>query len=272
MLHYKIIFLFFLSFIFNNFALADLGNTKLTKFEWGAGFLNIYGNHYRGSNEAKAWIFPTPYFTYKSDRIEADPSFIRGIFYHNEWVSLKLSLMLGLNVESKSNKAREGMPSLDFTIEAGPMFIFHLWEAKQKDIIINFECPIRQSFATNLRYLKPVGLFTIPYINLIHSPTPATFNWSSEFSLGPMFANQSFHQYFYNVDKQFTRGDRPYYQARGGYSGFQTTWILNKRISNFVIIPFIRWDYLKHASFEDSPLVKIKNYTIGGLALYWLFK
>ena len=44
MIRYKIIIIIFLSFIFDNFALADLGNKKTTKFEWGAGFLNIYGN------------------------------------------------------------------------------------------------------------------------------------------------------------------------------------------------------------------------------------
>ena len=272
MIHYKIIFLIFLLISSENFANAKSNIDTPTQFEWGVGFLNIYGNHYRGSDQVKAWIFPTPYFIYKSDRIEADPSFIRGIFYHNEWFSFKLSLMLGLNVESKKNKAREDMPSLDYTIEAGPMFIFHLWESSQKDLKINFEIPIRESFATNLSYLKPVGLFTVPYINLIHSPTPSTFNWSSEFSLSPMFASQSFHQYFYNVEKQYTRIDRPYYQARGGYSGFQTALVLNRRFNNLVIIPFIRWDYLKHASFEDSPLVKSKNYTIGGLGLYWLFE
>jgi outer membrane protein len=241
------------------------------KFEWGGGFVSIYGNHYRGSDQGKLWIFPIPYFTYKSAKLEAEPSFVRGIFFHNEWFSFKLSLMLGLNVESKKNKAREGMPSLDYTLEAGPMFIFHLWKSKKKDLAINFEWPIRESFATDLSYIKPAGLITVPYINIIHKPTLSVWHWSSEFSVSPMFADQKFHQYFYGVDKQFARAERPFYHAHGGYSGFQTALVLNKRIDNFVIIPFVRWDYLKSAVFEDSPLVKVKHYIIGGLGLFWLF-
>jgi outer membrane protein len=241
------------------------------KFEWGAGFLSIYGNHYRGSDQEKLWFFPTPYFTYKSEHIEAEPSFIRGVFFHNEWFSFKLSLMLGLNVESKKNRARGGMPSLDYTLEAGPMFIFHLWKSQNKELTINFEWPIRESFATDLSYIKAVGLFTVPYVNFIHQPTPSTWSWSSELSFSPMFADRKYHQYFYGVDKQYERPNRPEYQARGGYNGFQAAVVLNKRIKNFVIIPFLRWDYLKGAVFEDSPLVKIKTYTIGGLGLFWLF-
>ncbi len=241
-------------------------------FEWGAGLLSIYGNHYRGSDQTKSWVFPMPYFSYTSERIEAEPSFVRGIFVHNEIFSLKLSLSLGLKVESKENRARAGMPPLDYTVEAGPMLLFYLWRSKKRELAINLEIPVRESFATNLHYLRPVGIFAVPYINVIHSPVPSRWNWISEFSLCPMFADQRFHQYFYGVDQAYVRPDRPFYHARGGYSGFQTAIVMHKRIGNFVIIPFARWDYLKNAVFEDSPLVKVKNYGLGGLGLFWLFQ
>lgn len=241
------------------------------KFEWGGGLLSILGHHYRGSDEAKLWLFPAPYFTYKSEKIEADPSSIRGIFFRNEWLSFKLSLMAGLNVESKKNKAREGMPSLDYTIEAGPMFIFHLWTSKNKDLLVNFEWPIRESFATDLTFIKPVGLFTVPYLNFIHASTPSTKNWRFELSISPMYADQKYHDYFYGVDKQFERTDRPIYKAHGGYSGFQSAIILNKRIGKLVLIPFLRWDYLKGAVFMRSPLVKLEHYAVGGLGIFWIF-
>ena len=265
-----LVLFFFLILSWQNTFAAPIEDSY-KKFEWGGGFLNIYGNHYRGSDQSKLWFFPIPYFTYKSERIEAEPSFIRGIFFHNDWFSFKLSLMLGLNVESKKNKAREGMPSLDYTVEAGPMFIFHLWKSQKNDLTVNFEWPIRESFATDLSYIKPVGLFTVPYLNIIHTPNPTAWNWSSEFSISPMFADSKYHQYFYAVDKQYARLDRPFYQAHGGYSGFQTALVLNKRVNNFVIIPFVRWDNLNNTVFENSPLVKTKTYLIGGLGLFWLF-
>ncbi|MGZ3808097.1 MAG: hypothetical protein ACXVCE_08425, partial [Bacteriovorax sp.] len=86
--------LFFLFALLLQNARADQNVEQHRKFEWGAGTLSIYGNHYRGSDQGRLWFFPMPYFTYKSDRIEAEPSFVRGIFIHNEWFSFKLSLML----------------------------------------------------------------------------------------------------------------------------------------------------------------------------------
>lgn len=241
------------------------------KFEWGAGFLNILANHYRGSDQHKLWVFPIPYFTYKSEKLEAEPSFVRGIFFHNEWFSFKLSLMLGLNVESEKNRARAGMPSLDYTFEIGPMFVFQIWKSQNQDMLVRFEWPIRESLATNLHYVKPVGLFTVPYVNFIHNPTPETWNWSSEFSVSPMFADQKYHQYFYGVDTPYVRADRPFFKAHGGYNGLQTALVLNKRMENFVIIPFFRWDFLRGAAFQESPLVKTKQYGLIGLGVFWLF-
>jgi outer membrane scaffolding protein for murein synthesis (MipA/OmpV family) len=241
------------------------------KFEWGAGFLSLYGNHYRGSDQAKFWFFPMPYFTYSSKLIEAEPSFVRGIFFRSDWFTFKLSLMLGPNAESKNNRARSGMPSLDYTIELGPMFIFHLWSTEDKIMRLNFEVPMRGIFATDLSYIRHVGLFTVPYLSLKHSNTIQSWNWSSEVTLSPMYADANYHDYFYGVSQQYARADRALYKAHGGYSGFQTALVFNKRFENVVVIPFIRWDYLDRAVFEDSPLVKTKNYIISGLGLFWLF-
>lgn len=265
------ILIFLLSLLFLQNAHSESPNVTHKKFEWGAGFLNIYGSHYRGSDQEKLWFFPIPYFTYTSEHIEAEPSFVRGIFFRSDSFEFKLSLMLGLNAESEKNRARAGMPSLDYTLEAGPMFVFHLWQSADKKLDVNFEWPIRYSFATDLSYIKPVGLFTVPYLNIVHDPTPSSWNWSSELSISPMFADQKYHQYFYGVDQQFAQIDRPYYRARGGYSGWQTALVLNKRAGDMVIIPFFRWDYLGNAVFRDSPLVKVKHYTIAGLGLFWIF-
>lgn len=265
------ILFFLLLILFTQNGLADQSTEPYKKFEWGVGLLSIYGNHYRGSDQSKSWLLPAPYFSYASEKIEAESSFIRRIFIHNERFAFKLSLMLGLNVESKENKAREGMPPLDYTVEAGPLFVFHLWHSENKEVTINFEVPIREGFATNLRYIKPMGFFTVPFINIIHSPAPSFWNWKSEFSVSPMYADQRYHQYFYGVGSEYARAGRPYYRAHGGYSGFQTALIMNKRIGNIAIIPFFRWDYLGSAVFESSPLVKVKNYGIAGLGIFWLF-
>lgn len=247
-------------------------SAKEGHLDLGAGPLTVVGNHYRGSDQAKIWIFPIPYFSYKSNRLEAEPSFIRGILFYNRWFSFKLSLVPGLNVESKKNRAREGMPSLDYTLEAGPMAIFHLWENQERTFELTFECPFRESFATDLSYIKPVGFITVPYFNFIFKPRSPGWTFDAEFSIGPMFADQKYHDRFYSVAPQFQTSDRKAYQARGGYSGLQSAIVFNKRVSRIGILSFLRWDYLNGSAFEDSPLMKQKNYYIGGLGLFWMFE
>lgn len=244
---------------------------KEKTFEWGAGFLSFRGGHYRGSNQSRSWFIPLPYFTYTSKYIEAEPSFVRGTFFKNEWVSLKLSLLAGLNVESETNSARQGMPSLDYTFEAGPMVIFNLWESLNKQFRLTFEFPFRAVNTTDLTYVKPIGFFGVPYLNFKTSPLSSLSNWSFEFSVAGMWASRKYHNHFYGVSPVYALADRPAYDAQSGYSGVQSTIIFNKRYDNFIFIPFFRFDVLEGAVFESSPLIKSKNYFIGGLAFFWLF-
>jgi outer membrane scaffolding protein for murein synthesis (MipA/OmpV family) len=242
------------------------------KLELGAGPFVVVGNHYRGSDQVKVWVFPLPYFSYRSERIEAEPSFIRGILFHNRWFAFKLSLVPGLNVESKNNRARAGMPSLDYSLEVGPMAIARVWENEEKSVLVNFEIPVRESIATNLKHYHPAGLITVPYLNLIYKPRERdSWSFDSEFSVSPMFASQKYHDRFYTIAQEFQQSGRPAYRARGGYSGLQSAVVLNKRLQRMGILSFFRWDYLKGAAFIDSPLVVQKNFFIGGLGIFWMF-
>ena len=241
------------------------------KLEWGAGVLSFRGNHYRGSDQAKNYFYPLPYFVYTSEKIEAEPSFIRGTFYKNDWFALKLSIIVGLNVESEKNNARKGMSEIDYTFEAGPMVIFKLFQSQDKTHTLNFEVPFRQVHATDLTYIDPIGFFAVPYLNYIRKATSAWYNWSMELSVAAMWGSRKYHDYYYGVSPQFATNERPSYRGQAGYSGIQTTIVFNKRWKELVFVPFFRWDQLSGVAFNDSPLFKKPNYFIGGLGFFWLF-
>lgn len=260
---------FLMAFMSSN--LYGVTFNKKKNFEWGAGFLAIKGDHYRGSDQTKNWFFPSPYFTYSSENIEAEPSFVRGTIFQRNKFAFKLSLLVGLNVESESNDARKGMDDLDWTFEYGPMIIYNLWNSDNKKLILNFEWPFRNVVETDLSYFKGIGFYSIPYLNLIHLPSNNLWGWSGEFSIGPMWATKKYHDHYFSVEPRFANPSRPAYSSGTGYSGLQIAWILNKRIGNFVFTPFIRYDFLKGAKFEDSPLIKQNHYFIFGTGLFWLF-
>jgi outer membrane scaffolding protein for murein synthesis (MipA/OmpV family) len=227
-------------------------------------------HHYRGSDQSKDWIFPSPYFKYVSKKMELEPSYIRGTFYQNEIFAIKLSLNAGLSADSSDNRARSGMPDLDWTLEAGPMVIWHIWKSQDKKSYIDFEFPARQVFATDLKSIKPIGIFMVPYINWVMRPTEKNFNLHTEISFAYMHATKKFHSYFYEVAEQFVTAGRPHYSAQGGYSGVHGTLIFKKSFGDFTFTPFARWDYLKGTVFEDSPLVKTKSYWLFGTTFTYL--
>ena len=240
-------------------------------FEWGAGLLSFRMNHYRGSDQYKNYFIPSPYFKYRGENIEAETSYVRGTLYKNDYLILKLSFMVGLSVESDENRAREGMPDLGYMLETGPMLIVKLWESAGRAHLLTLESPVRYVFATDFTGVEPVGVLGLPYINLTSLPRAYTLGWKSEFSVALMIGSRGYHDYFYSVPAKYARPERPEYHARGGYSGVQLAWILERRFGPVQLIPILRWDYLKRAAFEESPLVRTKHYFAAGLGSFYLF-
>jgi outer membrane protein len=86
-----------------------------------------------------------------------------------------------------------------------------------------------------------------------------------------LFADRRYHNYFYGVADAFVTPERPAYEAPGGYSGSQFITALSKRYPNFWVGGFLKWDTLHGAVFENSPLVKRKEFFTGGFAVAWIF-
>ncbi len=251
--------------------IAIPGTAAAAAFDWGFGAVPLVINHYRGSDQFKPYIIPSPYLSYRGDTIEAEQSWVRGKLYANDWFALKISMIVGLAVESEDNDARRGMDDLGYMFEAGPMLIVNLWRSADRRHLLTFEAPVRQVFATDFRDIDRVGIFSVPYLNFTSAPGQWSFGCTTEFSVAAMFADRKYHSYFYSVSPAHALPERPAYQARGGYSGIQLALILNRRLGSIQLIPFIRYDYLRRAVFEDSPLVLTPHYFVFGMGTFYVF-
>ena len=90
-------------------------------------------------------------------------------------------------------------------------------------------------------------------------------------SIGPIFGDQTYHNYYYQVDKAFATPDRPAYSAQAGYGGMQCALSLSKQFNKVLIGAFIRAESLQGAVFSDSPLVKTNTSYMAGLYFSWIF-
>lgn len=239
-------------------------------WEAGAGVAAINFPDYRGSNERQSYLLPIPYLIYRGDFLKMEDQRVRGLFYRSDRAEIDVSINGSVPVKSKDNEARRGMPDLDPTLEIGPSLNFFLHRSSDKKAKLDLRLPLRAVIATDFSHVSDVGWIFQPNLNL-DIKDPLGYNgWKLGLLAGPVFADRRYHQYIYGVDAAFATADRPAYTARGGYAGSQFVAALSKRYPSYWVGSFVKWDTLKGAVFEDSPLVKTKQYFTAGIAVSWI--
>jgi outer membrane protein len=238
-------------------------------WEAGLGVLGIYLPDYRGSDQSRGYAFPIPYFVYRGDFLRADREGVRGTFLHSDRVDLDLSLGASLPVSSNKNDAREGMPNLKASIEAGPALDVMLWALPDERMKLELRVPLRAgiSLESSPRY---TGLQLFPHLNLDVADPAGFGGWNLGLLTGPLFSDARHNRYFYEVDPAFATPTRPVYEPGGGYAGMVFLAGVSKRFPKYWIGAFARYDTLHGAVFEDSPLVRAKHYAGGGIAISWI--
>jgi len=246
-------------------------NKELPLWEFGVGAFPLRTDHYRGSPQNKWYTFPLLAYVYRGEKVEAESGYIRGHILKSGNLLLDWSFALGLNTNSEENNLRKGMRDLDPTFEVGPALRYYLWKSQDGDHFINLEMPYRAVYSSNLKYLEHVGYYSIPYINYLSKPATHTLGFAVEASVGIQYGSQGFHNRFYAVSSKDVNPTRSYFHSVAGYSGTQFSVLLSKRINDFLIMPFLRYDYLDKAVYTDSPIYKNPNFVMFGMAFIWYF-
>lgn len=244
----------------------------LPRWEVGVGLAGLSVPFYRGAEEDKNYLVPLPYFIYRGERLKIDDAGIRGNIFRSERAKLDFSLAGGVPVPRDGNNARLGMPSLDPTIEVGPSLEIRMWRGHEINHDVWLRMPLRAAFALG-RSMEHQGWIFAPYAEYAWRSAVRQASWKISVSAGPMFADQRYHDYFYEVAPAYATATRPEYHARGGYSGSRITLGLQRRSGDLWVGVFGRYDSLQGVAFGASPLVKSKEYHAIGVAMTWiLFK
>jgi outer membrane scaffolding protein for murein synthesis (MipA/OmpV family) len=245
---------------------------QLPLWEVGAGVAAIDFPDYRGADERSTYVLPIPYLVYRGEVLRLDREGLRGLLFQSERVELDLSVNASIPVESENNSARRGMPDLDPAVEIGPSWKLTLYGHRTRPVEVQLELPVRAAIATDLSYLDGIGYVFAPRLTLDVRVFRGGEGWRTGAALGPVFATQRYHEYFYSVAPQFARATRPAYAAPGGYSGTQLSAFLTCHTRRLWFGAFLRYDWLSGAVFEDSPLVKRNDALSVGIAAAWILK
>ena len=239
-------------------------------WEAGAGAGAISLPDYRGSNEQRLYALPVPYLVYRGEVLRADRKSVRGLLFESDQTELNVSLNASPPVNSKRNRARQGMPDLDPTGEVGPSLIVKLGKSDLLGARVSVHLPVRVVAASDLTYLKQVGYIFNPRINFDWPLEPAAGRWDLGLTGGPLFTDKKYNDYYYAVDQAFATTDRPAYRTQGGYGGFQVTASASRKFKRTWLGVFLRYDDLQGAVIDNSPLVKKQYAIMGGFALTWI--
>lgn len=237
-------------------------------WEVGAGVAVIDFPDYRGSDERHTYVLPVPYVVYRGEFLKIDRQKVRGLFFKNDKAELDVSLNGSVPVKSSDNRARQGMPDLEPTLEIGPSLNLFLLHSEPKKTNLDLRLPLRPVIDVNAKYL---GYVFQPQFNLDVRDLGGNAGWNLGLAAGPIFSDRRYHQRLYGVDSAYATAARPAYTARGGYAGSQFISALSKHFSHYWVGGFVKWDTLQGAVFEESPLVKSnQNFTVG-FAVSWIF-
>lgn len=241
------------------------------EWELGVGATGFTFPDYRGSDERRNFVLPFPYLIYRGDILRVDRQGVRGVFFESERVELDFSASGTPPVDSDKNRAREGMPDLDPTLEIGPRLNFTLWRDSGRDRALTFRLPVRAVIASDFSYVQGTGM--VAYPNLTYDARPRFFEgrWRLGLQSGLLYATRRYHRYFYQVDPEFATPERPAYSATGGYSGVALAASLTRRFRKIWVGGYARYEWLKGAAFESSPLVRRDQAWSAGIAFAYVF-
>lgn len=238
-------------------------------WEVGAGVAAFSFPSYRGSDETNNFLMPVPHFTYHGDFFKADRHGIRGSFLDSERLDLTVSMALSPPAKSNDVKARDGMPNLEGTFEIGPEVDFTFWRSENRARFVKLLMPLRAAITVQ-GSPKDIGFVFHPKLNMDVTDIPNMPGWNLGMLAGPLFGDKRQNAYYYTVAPQYATANRPAYEAKAGYGGMQYLASLSKRFPKYWVGGFVRYDNLSGASFENSPLVRQKDYFAGGVAITWI--
>jgi outer membrane protein len=262
----------FLSAVLCVLLVSFCGAEELPLWEAGFGFTGLSLPDYRGSNEQRDYLFPLPYVVYRGEILKLDRKGMRGLLFQSNRLELNISADGGVPVRSGRNSARSNMPNLEPTLQIGPSLDVCLVRDCEAERVVQFRLPVRAVLAMDLSRVMGIGFVVNPQLNVDVRNVGPGREWNFGFALGPQFATEQYHDYYYQVSPQYAiPGVRQAYDAKSGYSGTLFVLTTSKRFEHIWFGAFARYDELNGAVFSDSPLIKTRHSFMAGFGFAWVF-
>ncbi len=195
---------------------------SLPLWEVAVGGFALYAPDYPASGEYSINGLGAPLVVYRGDlfRLGEDAA-VRVVPVDEPLFELGVSVDAAFGADSDDNELREGLPDLDPLLELGPELIvrgprldYGAWGEAELDLALQG----RAVFSLDFDEVAYRGLVFEPDIRYRQRGLLGG-DLDLFGSVGPVFATEELHDYFYEVEPQFARPGREAFAADGGYLG-----------------------------------------------------
>ena len=251
--------------LFLLFSIFTLLNAKEPKIELGAGLAYLSYPNYIGSTTYNLITLPLPYLRYRGDFLTYDKDGLTGKLFGINNLKLELSVAGSLPASSDKGSARDGMPDLELTGEAGFQLAYNIYEKGVSQL--EFEFPLRGVLSTDFKSISYRGLISNPQLK--YSLNYTHFEWTLR--SGVLFGDAEYNSYYYGVNKEYVTPKRSEYRAKSGFNGWRNRVGVTYKKGFWWAGAFISYITLNDSTIEDSPLVETKNALYTGASVAYIF-
>ncbi len=239
-------------------------------FELGLGVGAGYVQDYPASDQysLKQLVLPVVRYRGQSFRADEDDSGVRAEVVKHKELDFNISLSGSLPSKSQNNRARQGMPDLDYTIEMGPTLNYEISKNREQKIIMGL--PLRGLVTTDFSRSEYLGVLFAPELSYeTFGRLCAICRWTSRVSL--TVVDQRVANYFYEVESKFSTQTRTSFDARPGYLGATFDQVVSFEWSSQAIYLGASYQNYSESANSQSPLFKQKEGFSLFLAFSWFF-
>lgn len=241
-----------------------------SELEIGVGY--GYGSiaDYPASDEYSRKSLLLPLIIYRGDVLKSDQEEgTRAELFKSRELEINLSFGARFNNDSDGNKARLGMPDLNYIFETGPSLSYKLWKVSKVGSL-TLQIPLRFTFETDFKATKFLGLVFEPELRFqkLNFLVP---NLSAITSLSVEFFNERVANYYYQVENVYATPGRPAYDAKSGLSTISVGQNFLYEYNRFNFIFGATYSYYGRSENLESPLFKNDANTSVFAAIAWFF-
>lgn len=253
-----------------NIQLKKEKQPTVSELEIGVGY--GYGSiaDYPASDEYSRKSLLLPLIIYRGDVLKSDQEEgTRAELFKSRELEINLSFGARFSNESDGNKARLGMPDLNYIFETGPSLNYKLWKAPKVGSL-TLQIPLRFTFETDFKATTFQGFVFEPELRFqkLNFLVP---NLSAITSVSVELFSERVANYYYQVENQYITADRSAYDAKAGLSTLSVGQNFLYEYNRFNFILGVTHSYYGKSENKNSPLFKSDANTSVFAAIAWFF-